>query len=207
MWSPQRRAASSCPHSSSTRGSAAWTMTPATRCSTSSTPCGQEDAASAWSAISASYAPAALFSSMWWRQRVVPGASRRAAFENRARHVRSVALVRLPRMPDPHEMDPSFVALPRESLASAALNRAADFGVSHCDVRIEQIRAQHVQLLDGALVDASVDTDLGIAVRVVLDGTWGFAAGIGLTVDEAVRVAEQAVRVAMVAKPVSVEAI
>ncbi len=104
-------------------------------------------------------------------------------------------------------MDPSFVALPRESLASAALNRAADFGVSHCDVRIEQIRAQHVQLLDGALMDASVDTDLGIAVRVVLDGTWGFAAGIALTIDEAVRLTEQAVRVAMVAKPISVESI
>jgi TldD protein len=110
-------------------------------------------------------------------------------------------------MPDQHAMLASFVALPRESLASAALNRAADFGVSHCDVRIEQIRRQRVQLLDGALVDAAVDTDLGIAVRVVLNGTWGFAAGIALTVDEAVRVTEQAVRVAMVAKPVSVEPI
>ncbi len=110
-------------------------------------------------------------------------------------------------MPDPHEIDPTFVALPRESLASAALNRAADFGVSHCDVRIEQIRRQQVHLLDGALVDASVDTDLGIAVRVVLDGTWGFAAGITLAVDDAVLVAEQAIRVAMVAKPISVEEI
>jgi TldD protein len=110
-------------------------------------------------------------------------------------------------MPDPQEMTPSFVALPRESLAAAALNRAADFGVSHCDVRIEQIRAQNLRLLDGALVDASVDTDVGIAVRVVLDGTWGFAAGIALSVDEAVLVAEQAIRVAMVAKPISVEQI
>jgi len=110
-------------------------------------------------------------------------------------------------MPVPHEIDASFVALPRESLASAALNRATDFGVSHCDVRIEQIRSQQVKLLDGGLVDASVDTDLGIAVRVVLEGTWGFAAGMALTVDEAVRITEQAIRVAMVAKPISVETI
>ena len=106
-----------------------------------------------------------------------------------------------------HEFDPSFLALPRDSLASAVLERAVDFGASHCDVRIEQIRAQHLRLLDGSLVNASVDTDLGIAVRVVLDGTWGFAAGIALTVDEAVRLAERAVQVAMVAKAISVERI
>ncbi|MEJ7628477.1 MAG: TldD/PmbA family protein [Nocardioidaceae bacterium] len=110
-------------------------------------------------------------------------------------------------MPAVPEMDPPFVALPRESLAAAALSRAADFGASHCDVRIERILTQHVQLQDAALVDAGMETDLGLAVRVVLDGTWGFAAGIALTVDEAVRVAEQAIRVAMVAKAISVEAI
>ena len=98
------------------------------------------------------------------------------------------------------EIDPSFLELPRESLASAALQRATDFHASHCDVRIEQVRGQHLNLLDASLVNAAVDTDLGIAVRVVLDGTWGFAAGIALTVDEAVRVTEQAIRVAMVAK-------
>jgi TldD protein len=108
---------------------------------------------------------------------------------------------------DSPAIDPAFVALPREALASAALDRAADFKVSHCDVRIEQIRSQSVSLQDAQLVDASTETDLGIAVRVVLDGTWGFASGIALTVEEAVRVTEQAIRVAMVAKPVSVEAI
>jgi TldD protein len=105
------------------------------------------------------------------------------------------------------EMDPSFLELPRESLATAALQRARDFRASHCDVRIEQVRGQHLNLLDASLVNAAVDTDLGIAVRVVLDGTWGFAAGIALTVDEAVRITEQAIRVAMVAKAITVERI
>ena len=38
--------------------------------------------------------------------------------------------------------------------------------------------------------------DLGLAVRVVHEGTWGFAAGVVLTAAEAVRLAEEAVAVA-----------
>jgi TldD protein len=103
------------------------------------------------------------------------------------------------------DIDPAFLALPREELAAAALTRAADFGADHCDVRIEQIKSQGIRLVDAVLVDASVDTLLGIAVRVVLNGTWGFAAGMALTVEEAVRVTERALQVAMVSRSVCVE--
>ncbi|MGH3446084.1 MAG: TldD/PmbA family protein [Nocardioidaceae bacterium] len=103
------------------------------------------------------------------------------------------------------EIDPEFTALPLQRLADAALQRAQDFKTTHADFRVEQIRRQVVTLRDGSLVDASVGTDLGFAVRVVLDGTWGFAAGVSLTVDEVVRAAEQAVRAATVAAPISTE--
>ena len=43
--------------------------------------------------------------------------------------------------------------------------------------------------------------DVGFAVRVVHDGTWGFAAGVDLTPEAVVRVAEQAVTVARVSRP------
>ena len=105
------------------------------------------------------------------------------------------------------EVDPEFLALPFSKLSAAALERARDFNAEHADFRLERLRSQRLTLRDGALVDGSEGDDLGFAVRVVVDGTWGFAAGNGLTVDEVVRVTEQAVRVASVAKPISLERI
>lgn len=104
-------------------------------------------------------------------------------------------------------VDPEFLALPLGKLAAAALERARDFHAEHAGFRLERLRSQRLTLRDGLLLDASEGDDIGFAVRVVIDGTWGFAAGNGLTVEEVVRVTEQAVRVAMVAKPISLERI
>ncbi len=97
------------------------------------------------------------------------------------------------------EIDPTFLELPMRRLAHTALERARDFGVTHADFRLERNRMQYVSLHDGALEGAQDLEDLGFAVRVVLGGAWGFASGVALTDDEAVRVAETAVRVAQVA--------
>ena len=99
----------------------------------------------------------------------------------------------------PSEIDPTFMALPYERLAQAALGRAQDFGVSHADFRFERNRYQHFSIRDGGLEGARDGEDLGFAVRVILDGAWGFASGVALTESEAVTVAETAVTVAQVA--------
>jgi TldD protein len=99
----------------------------------------------------------------------------------------------------PKEMDPTFLALPYERLAHVALERARDFGVSHADFRFERNRYQYFSVRDGALEGAQDAEDLGFAVRVILDGAWGFASGVALTESEAVTVAETAVTVARVA--------
>jgi TldD protein len=96
-------------------------------------------------------------------------------------------------------IDPTFTALPYRKLAAAALSRARDFGVAHADFRFERVRYQHVSVRDGHLQGAQDAEDLGFAVRVVHNGAWGFAAGVALTTDEAVKVTEQAVNVALVA--------
>lgn len=101
--------------------------------------------------------------------------------------------------PPPDRIDPTFTALPYRRLANAALSRARDFGVTHADFRFERVRYQHVSVRDGSLQGAEDSEDLGFAVRVVHHGAWGFASGVALTLDEAVRVAEQAVNVALVA--------
>ncbi len=101
--------------------------------------------------------------------------------------------------PRPPALDDTFTALPHRSLGDAALARAAELGVSHADFRFERVRHQHLGVRDGALQGAADSEDLGFAVRVVHRGAWGFASGVALTVEEAVRVAETAVAVATVA--------
>jgi TldD protein len=101
------------------------------------------------------------------------------------------------------EIDPAFTALPLRSLADAALARARELGAEHADFRLERIRDQHLSLHDARLDGAADSEDVGFAVRVVHDGTWGFASGVDLTPDAVVRVAEQAVDVAVVSRPLS----
>ena len=103
------------------------------------------------------------------------------------------------------EIDPGFLELPMRRLADAALGRARELGAGHADFRLERIRTQDLSLHDGRLDSARDGEDLGFAVRVVHDGTWGFAAGVDLTPEAAVRVAEQAVEVAKVSRPVNSE--
>src|SRR6478735_3529625 len=98
-----------------------------------------------------------------------------------------------------NEIDPTFLALPYKRLGQVALERARDFGVTHADFRFERNRYQFFSVHDGVLEDAQDAEDLGFAVRVILDGAWGFASGVALTESEAVTVAETAVTVAKVA--------
>jgi TldD protein len=96
-------------------------------------------------------------------------------------------------------LDPTFSDLPYRTLGDAALARAQALGVAHADFRFDRIRYQHLGVRDGVLQGAADAEDLGFAVRVIHGGAWGFAAGVILTDDEAVRVAETAVAVAKVA--------
>jgi len=105
------------------------------------------------------------------------------------------------------DIDESFLALPRHELAEAALQRARDLGASFAEFRLERIRSESIALRDSVLESASDGEDLGLAVRVVHDGTWGFAAGVALTTDAAVQVAEAAVHMAQVSRPINAEPI
>ncbi|HEX5772219.1 MAG TPA: TldD/PmbA family protein [Nocardioidaceae bacterium] len=101
--------------------------------------------------------------------------------------------------PVQHTIDPAFTSLPLRRLADAALARARDFNVSHADFRLERVRYQDIRVRDGVLQGAGDREDLGFAVRVVLNGAWGFASGVVLTPESAVQVAESAVRTAQIA--------
>ncbi|WP_349260825.1 TldD/PmbA family protein [Actinocrinis sp.] len=90
-------------------------------------------------------------------------------------------------------------------MAQAALIRARELGAEHADFRSERIREQMIRLRDGQLDGVNDNAEAGISVRVVHEGTWGFAAGVVQTAQAAARLAEQAVQVARVSRPVNVE--
>jgi TldD protein len=104
-------------------------------------------------------------------------------------------------------IDPEFTAYPLRELAAAALDRAAALGAQHADFRAERVRGQRIGLSDGHLETMFDADDLGLSVRVVLDGTWGFAAAVDLTTEAAVRAAQEAVEVARVAAAINTEPI
>ena len=102
-------------------------------------------------------------------------------------------------------LDDSFTALPLTELADAALSRAAQLGCSHADVRVERIRHALRTFRDGVLQTNTDDESLGLAVRVVHDGTWGFAADIALTSEAAAELAVRAVATAQVSRPLTLD--
>jgi TldD protein len=104
-------------------------------------------------------------------------------------------------------IDPEFTAYPLRDLADAALRRAAELGAEYADFRAERILAQRIMLSDG-MPETLADSDvLGLAVRVVVDGTWGFAATVDMTPAAAALAAAEAVQVARVAAPINAERI
>lgn len=89
-----------------------------------------------------------------------------------------------------------FSTLPLEAVRSAALERAAELGCHHAEVRIERIRSQMLSLRDGAVESKGDDSELGVGLRVVHTGAMGFAATIELHPDAARELGEAAVNAA-----------
>ena len=86
------------------------------------------------------------------------------------------------------ELDPRLTS----SLSQAALDVASRAGATHGEVRVESIRSQYLSLRDAALESSGDDRELGMGVRVVFDGSVGFAASAELTPASAAELAELA---------------
>jgi TldD protein len=93
-------------------------------------------------------------------------------------------------------IDSDFLDLPRHQLAEAALSAATAAGASHADLRIHRISTEILQLRDCEMETAVVSRQVGLAVRVIVDGTWGFASHAELSPAVAAETARRAVHVA-----------
>src|SRR5437588_165768 len=83
-------------------------------------------------------------------------------------------------------------ALAVREVADAALSRASALGVEHADVRVERIRTAGLSLHDAELETSYDDEQRGLCVRVVHDGTWGFAGAAVVGTDTAARLVDEA---------------
>jgi TldD protein len=93
-------------------------------------------------------------------------------------------------------VDPAFTDLPLARLADAALGAAAAAGAAHADFRFERLLTSSLSIRDTAVQSATDAVTTGFAVRVIVDGVWGFAASVVPTAEEAVATAHRAVQVA-----------
>jgi len=103
------------------------------------------------------------------------------------------------------EIDADFLGLPRHELADAALTAAVEAGASHADLRIHRIISDVLSLRDGQLETSVTSRQVGLAVRVVVDGTWGFASHAELSPSIAADTARRAVQVARTLRALNAE--
>src|SRR4029450_1462977 len=103
-------------------------------------------------------------------------------------------------MPQLHDQ---FLALPLGELSDAALTKAKELGCSHAELRVERIRQAYRIFRDHALETTADNQVLGLSVRVVHNGVWGFASDITLSPDSATRLSERAVATARVSRPLT----
>ena len=89
-------------------------------------------------------------------------------------------------------MDPAR----KKVLADIALGAATAAGASYCDVRIGRYLRQSITTREKRVQNVLNSESTGAGIRVIVNGTWGFAASSDLSNDGIARAARQAVALA-----------
>ena len=84
----------------------------------------------------------------------------------------------------------------KKSLADAAMSAATQAGASYCDVRIGRYVNQFITTRDLRVENIVNSESMGVGVRVIAGGAYGFASTNDLSVDAVVSMARQAVAIA-----------
>src|SRR5207248_10695419 len=81
-------------------------------------------------------------------------------------------------------------------LTMRAIDTAKQRGADYADARVVRFKAESISVRNKNVEALTADESLGFGVRVSVDGYWAFAASHEMTMEEADRVADEAVRVA-----------
>jgi TldD protein len=84
----------------------------------------------------------------------------------------------------------------KKALADAALNTAKSLGATYTDVRIGRYLNQFVTTREKKVQNIINTESFGVGVRVIVNGTWGFAASNNVTTDGLKKATERAVAIA-----------
>ena len=90
----------------------------------------------------------------------------------------------------------AYLGLNKDALTDAALATAKKLGASYADIRINRYRVESVSTRERQVQNVSSGQNFGFGVRVLVNGTWGFAASPIVTIDEVKRVATEAAAIA-----------
>ncbi|HEX8289028.1 MAG TPA: TldD/PmbA family protein [Pyrinomonadaceae bacterium] len=84
----------------------------------------------------------------------------------------------------------------KNNLADVALSTAKRLGASYADIRINRYRLEAVSTRERQIQTVSSGQNFGFGVRVLINGTWGFAASPIVSADEVQRVTREAAEIA-----------
>lgn len=84
----------------------------------------------------------------------------------------------------------------KKALADRALTAATEAGASYCDIRIGRYLNQFIVTREDKVQNVASTESIGAGIRVIANGTWGFAATSTLTADAIVAATLEAVAIA-----------
>src|SRR5215475_10263994 len=93
-------------------------------------------------------------------------------------------------------LEPSLPATTKKQLADVALNTAKSLGATYTDVRIGRYLNQFISTRENKVQNIVNTESFGVGVRVIANGTWGFAATNDVTTDGVKKVTERAITIA-----------
>lgn len=93
-------------------------------------------------------------------------------------------------------LDPLMNASEKKRLADIALNTTKSLGATYTDVRIGRYLNQFVSTREKRVQGIANTESFGVGIRVIANGTWGFAASNNVTPEGMKKTAEQAVAIA-----------
>lgn len=75
-----------------------------------------------------------------------------------------------------------------KKVADSVIFTASKSGASYSDFRLSNFRSQNVSTREQVIQSIRDNENFGFAVRVIIEGTWGFAASSTFSEDEAIRI-------------------
>ena len=80
--------------------------------------------------------------------------------------------------------------------AKLAIDTAAHLGASYADARLIRLRTEVIDVRNGEVIGIKRNFEVGIGIRVIVDGAWGFASNPDLRADKVEIAAKRAVDIA-----------